>query len=319
MPTLDEILAEADTVDAEALQTVSGVFGGMYDRISPQIELILRRLGDDPAQSETNKAIEEIQALLQGQMDGFAGYIENTLPQLEADSVQLGLSHSLLILGLFGIEGETPADAIDVLGTMLAPNSPLYKRLKMYGAYHADSIAQALKDIITNSMTTGQGQSFIANIMRQAELIITNALADAIRLIRTSLLYAYREATRLNYAANGVTQWQWLAKLDDRVCMSCVVMHGTVHSIDEGLNDHHNGRCAMIPVVDGNLLVEENAGQSWFSKLGQTQQKAMMGKGRYEAWKAGNFELSEISTFYDDSVYGQMRRESSLKELMKGN
>jgi SPP1 gp7 family putative phage head morphogenesis protein len=319
MPTLDEILAEADTVDTEALQTVAGVFGGMYDRISPQIELILRRLGDDPTQSEINKAIEEIQALLQGQMDGFAGYIENTLPQLEADSMQLGLSHSLLILGLFGIEGETPADAIDVLGTMLAPNSPLYKRLKMYGAYHADSIAQALKDIITNSMTTGQGQSFIANIIRQAELIITNALADAIRLVRTSLLYAYREATRLNYAANGVTQWQWLAQLDDRVCMSCVVMHGTVHSIDEGLNDHHNGRCAMIPVVDGNLLVEENAGQSWFNKLGQTQQKAMMGKGRYEAWKAGNFELPEISTFYDDSVYGQMRRETSLKELMKGN
>jgi len=191
--------------------------------------------------------------------------------------------------------------------------------LQIYGAYHADSIAQALKDLITNTLSTGQGQSLIANIMRQAELIITNALADAIRLVRTSLLYSYREATRLNYSANGVTQWQWLAQLDDRVCMSCVVMHGTIHSIDETLNDHHNGRCAMIPIVDGELLVEENAGQTWFNGLGQTQQKAMMGKGRYEAWKAGNFELPAISTFYDDAVYGQMRREASLKDLVKGN
>lgn len=319
MPTLDDILAEADTVDAEALQTVAGVFGGMYDRISPQIELILRRLGDEPTQAEINKAIAEIQALLEAQLTGFSGYIENTLPQLEDTSKQLGLTHSLAILSLFGIEGQTPADAIDILGNMLAPNSPLYKRLKMYGAYHADSIAQALKDIITNTLTTGQGQSLIANLMRQAELIITNALADAIRLVRTSLLYAYREATRLNYSANGVSQWQWLAKLDDRVCMSCVVMHGTVHSIDESLNDHHNGRCAMIPIVDGILLIEENAGQTWFNGLGQAQQKAMMGKGRYEAWKAGNFELPQISTFYDDAVYGQMRRETSLKELVKGN
>lgn len=319
MPTLDEILAEADTVDTEALQTIAAAFGGMYDRISPQIELIIRRLGDEPTQAQINKAIADIQKLLEAQMTGFAGYIENSLPEFESNSIQMGLSQSLLILSLFGIEGETPADAVSILGTMLAPNSPLYKRLQMYGAYHADSISQALKDIITNTLSTGQGQSLIANLMRQAELIITNALADAIRLVRTSMLYAYREATRLNYSVNGVTQWQWFAQLDDRVCMSCVVMHGTIHSIDESLNDHHNGRCAMIPIVDGELLVEENAGQTWFNGLGQAQQKVMMGKGRYEAWKSGNFELPAISTFYNDAVYGQMRREASLKDLVKGN
>ena len=36
---------------------------------------------------------------------------------------------------------------------------------------------------------------------------------------------------------------------DDRVCCSCLALHGTEFPLDETLDDHPNGRCAMIPVT----------------------------------------------------------------------
>jgi hypothetical protein len=309
--------------DAEALQAVTDSFGNLYARIEPEIELIIRRLGDEPTTQQVTAAIEEIRALLEEELDDFAGYLNTTLPSYEQDAIQLGLTESLAILGLAyfyaGVDAEPQTAPADVLGQMLAVNSPLYNRLQMYGAYHAQQIADALLETIKGNLSELTGAQGIAKIMQASALASANALADAMRLTRTALLYSYREATRLNYVANSdtVSGWQWLAELDDRVCMSCVVMHGTIHGLDETLNDHHNGRCAMIPIV-GEPVLQPDAGIQWFESLSAEQQKARMGNGRYEAWKAGSFELPEISKVYNDDVYGEMRRETPLKELTKG-
>jgi SPP1 gp7 family putative phage head morphogenesis protein len=348
---LEDILAQE--IDADALQEIADAFAGMYARLSPDIELIIRRLGDNPTPAQIKRATDEIYNLLYEALDDFSGYMTNALPKHEDTAIALGLSQALLILALFGmgdaVDGRTRAirpaqtalqsfagsvafvlrpkrggaigggadgiSAADILGRMLAKGSPLYERLQMYGEYHAARISAALMDIIKTNIGRAEGQKLIALIMSQSELLIANALADAIRLTRTSILYAYREAARLQYIANGITQWQWFATLDDRVCMSCVAMHGTVHSVDESLQDHHNGRCAMLPIVDA-LPLEEN-GIDWFNGLSEDVQKKMLGPGRFEAWKAGKFELSAISTTYNDDVYGDMRREASLKELVK--
>jgi len=41
-----------------------------------------------------------------------------------------------------------------------------------------------------------------------------------------------------------------------------------------------------------------------------------VGKGKYQAWKDGKFTFSALTTTYEDSVYGTMWREASLKELV---
>ena len=72
----------------------------------------------------------------------------------------------------------------------------------------------------------------------------------------------------------------------------------------------------MIPIV-GEPIVQPDAGISWFMSLGEAQQKAMMGPGKYEAWKEGKFDLSDLTSVYNDEVYGEMRRETTLKELVQ--
>jgi hypothetical protein len=118
--------------------------------------------------------------------------------------------------------------------------------------------------------------------------------------------------------ANGdvVSGWYWIAELDADVCMSCVAMHGTLHSNDETLDDHHNGRCAMIPAVVEAPNPIEQGGQEWFDSLPEDQQRAMMGAGKHDAYSSGKFDFSALSSQGKDDVWGTTRTETPLKELV---
>jgi hypothetical protein len=155
----------------------------------------------------------------------------------------------------------------------------------------------------------------IASIIVDA---LGQALTDTLRTVRTANLWAYREANRATYIANQqyLAGWVWHANLnDDRTCMSCIAMHGTVHPLDEPLDDHHNGRCAPIPLVIGRENPVES-GVDWFENLSEAEQRSRMGAKFFEAWQDGKFKLADMPGQYDDDVYGQMRRSRTLQDLL---
>ena len=68
-------------------------------------------------------------------------------------------------------------------------------------------------------------------------------------------------------------------------------MHGTVHSVDEVLNDHHAGRCAAIPIVPlaARLGIPEpdlGDAEQWLRSQPESVQQMMLGKGVYEGYTA---------------------------------
>lgn len=142
-------------------------------------------------------------------------------------------------------------------------------------------------------------------------------LTDALRMARTLQLYAHREATLANYRQNKIIKgWIWSSALiPGRTCISCVNMHGTIHGLDEILNDHHNGLCAMLPYLGGRNPIKQN-GETWFNNLPKAQQQKMMGVTKWEAWQAGKFNLTDVTGTHVDPVYGEMRIERSLKDLL---
>jgi hypothetical protein len=92
-------------------------------------------------------------------------------------------------------------------------------------------------------------------------------------------------------------------------------MHGIIHGLDETLNDHHNGLCAMLPYLGGRNPVTQG-GETWFSNLDKATQIKMMGQSKWDAWTAGKFQFADITGTHDDPVYGSMRIERSLKDLL---
>ncbi len=76
----------------------------------------------------------------------------------------------------------------------------------------------------------------------------------------------------------------------------CLAMDGTFHTLDEHLDDHPNGRCAMVPVLKG----EEGAppvwetGSEWLDKQPEAVQRKVLGNAGYEAYKAGAVTLQDF-------------------------
>ena len=108
--------------------------------------------------------------------------------------------------------------------------------------------------------------------------------------------------------------------------MSCVAQHGKEFNYDETLNDHHNGRCVPVPKTisyrDLGLDLPDpvapfETGEQWFNHQPEAIQRQMMGVGKYEAWRDNKFDFADLSSKYDDAVYGELLRETTLKGLVR--
>jgi hypothetical protein len=98
--------------------------------------------------------------------------------------------------------------------------------------------------------------------------------------------------------------------------MACLMLDGEkFDSMDDELDDHPNGKCVIVPCVEGVADPKWQSGQAYFSSLSAEEQKARMGPGLYQAWKDGEFQLSDLAQKQHSDVWGDSPRVPSLKEL----
>lgn len=111
------------------------------------------------------------------------------------------------------------------------------------------------------------------------------------------------------------------------VVHNCIAMDGTKHPLTERLNDHQNGRCFPEPdtftyrelgidIDEPAPAVAENA-RAWFERQPEGVQRQMMGNAKYDAWKAGEFDLGKLTKNSQDSIWGEVRTETPLKDLIR--
>lgn len=316
---LEQITAAAERQDRAALRRLIAAYGAFYRRIEPRVLAIAEqalRENLTAAQVRRLSDFRDLERAAAAELRDFSGLLIGEIVAGSVAAAALGSRHAQALL--FAAIAGGPArdkrlralsvEALDVITEFVRVGSPLRQRIELLAPFHAQRVADALIDAIAKGWNPRKTASAIQDVFG-------NGLTDALRMTRTAQLYAYRESTRQTYDLNGVDGWQWYANLDGKTCMSCVAMHGTVHDNEERLNDHHNGRCVMIPIVDGQTFVS-GTGQAWFEQLPEAQQAEQMGRARWEAWQAGRFEFSKLSRERADDVYGQMRSEASLKELV---
>ncbi len=188
----------------------------------------------------------------------------------------------------------------------------MQEAIRMWAPYHAESL--------TNVALTGISLGY--NPRKTADLMMAYVdnmpLADAERMMRTVQNWSYRTATTESWRENPnvVSGWWWRSSLNERACIGCISMHGSVHTVDEVLNDHHRGVCVQVPIVAGRTLPGEDAGLAWFREQPEARQIGMMGRARWTAWRDDAFEWRQLSRTYRDAVYGEMRTETPLRDLV---
>jgi hypothetical protein len=182
-----------------------------------------------------------------------------------------------------------------------------------------EAAGERAADVLLVGVSQGMNPREIGRLLRNFVGNVPLAWADT--TARTAQLNAYRAASHESFRANAdlVGGWVWWASLSTRTCTACISQHGTKHTNDEQLNDHHRGRCCALPVVRGTTWAEEvQTGPEWFAQQSAADQRKIMGRGRFDAYQSGKFDWSKTSTLHNDPIYGPMLRETTLKDLGLG-
>lgn len=329
-PTVLELIARyrkaLEKQDAAAMQRIITAYRAMYDRITPLVQALADVIASGQyttSQVRRLSAYIRLQEALQRELGDFAAYLRTDLQPIALQAAQMGGADAMKILQFLVGDRELirvpfdriPIEAVYQMLSFLDPAGALYKRIELLAPYHAEAVTNAILDAIGMGVNPRQTARLI---MSAAEDAFGGGLVDALRTARTAQLWAYREATRANYAANGdiITGWVWYAELDDLTCEACIAEHGTEHAIDENLDGHYNCRCTMIPMVGGETPVEIQMGEDWFSDQDTETQKQIMGETKWQAWMDGKFEFSDMARQTENDVYGTMRTVTPLKDLI---
>lgn len=308
--------------DAETLGRLALAYSGIARSLQDKIDALLLTIERDaPTPGQLAKMSRFLSLLddTEAQLGKFANFAELEMNGAAraaiAQSVQDARRLVILAAGsdpmiVAGFNQLSP-NAIEALLGFMAPDSALYRRLQ----FLAPATASIVRDKLIEGVGLGYGPPKLAGLINDA---LGLGLTDALRMTRTVQLYAYREANRATFVANSdvVEGWYWYAELDTETCASCWAEHGSFHTNDETLDDHHNGRCAMIPAVIGRDNPVDQSGEDAFNRLSPEQQQEILGPGKYDAWQAGKFEFSALSSQHADEVYGSMRSEATLADLV---
>ena len=120
--------------------------------------------------------------------------------------------------------------------------------------------------------------------------------------------------------------------LDRIVKISTLAYSGHVYNLQttdgyyiaNGIVTHN---CAMVPVPvtyrelgldvdEPPSALGEPTGEAWLRAQPESTQKAILGPGKWQAWTEGKFDFAQLSKETPDAVWGTMRVEAPLKELV---
>lgn len=326
-----------------AFERMATLYGGIFRGVQNEIAVLAEEIaGVDFPDRETVIKLARLGRILdqiEAQVTRFGGTVTGEITLAQRLAIESAVSNSLELIeqslppglpqsAIDAIRGSfvvLPADAIEAAAGLLAEDSPLVAALENnYGPAVRRQVEQHFLDGVAQGMNPRR----IAILLnRNFTNALGNGLTWAMTTVRTAQIKSYQLANHAMYQANSdlVPTWVWHAQLDARTCMSCINQHGSEHPVTETLRDHHNGRCAPIPktitFADLGINVRERRtptvrGEAWFKAQSSATQIEMMGASKYRAWKDGAFKFEDLTRPYDDSVYGELLREASLKDML---
>ena len=327
-----KLKAQADGADSLVLERIANAYMSGAVRVDAQTTALIEQIEAmqksgtvTSAQIKQTAAYKNLIATVTRELDDYSAYMRTELSVAVTESAKRGMfaGNALLLAAVAASLGVEVKDvpkgtiltsndkSLDFLAKYLDPDGALFGKIYNLSGFYADEIASGILERV------GQGLNprVIANWISDE---YGYPLTDAMRQMRTSQLYSYREANAATQRENadvlqGVV---WCAELDDRTCDSCLSMHGQVFPVGSEANDHHNGRCAMLPWVNGAENPIEQTGEDWFKSQDEATQRNVMGDAKFEAWNDGKFEFSALSHEYENDVFGTMRGSTPLKDLI---
>ncbi len=316
--------------ERQAASELVRAYGGVWQRVQDEVDRLLSARDAATANGETvgpgwlfeMDRLQRLQQQVQVELRQFAQYADPLIAQTQGQAIAAALDYSEELVKTAAHTAKVqvnwarlPQGPLHEMIGFTADGSPLYELLNRAGPV----VGERVRDGLIQGLALGQNPREIAGQLRGA---FGGGLTQALTVCRTEFMRSYREATRLSYGENDdvVTGWVWNAACTPRTCAMCWAMHGTTHLLTEQLDDHPNGRCAMLPLVKGIPGMSAQAlpddGISQFEKLDADTQRSILGPALFNAYQAGEVKLPDIVGRSFSKDWGSMRRVKSLSEIV---
>lgn len=301
-------------------------YGDIWKRIKARLQELLTQMQEAQKAGEEVKPswlfemgrLESLKRQVEREIAELAQYADEAIRQQQEEAIRRA-QQEMEQLALAGL-GEPPPGVIvrweylprqalqDLVG-FLQDGSPLRTVLGELGPQAGAALERALVSGVAMGLNPRE-------IVRRARKELGKSLVRSLRIARTEVMRAYREAGLRSMRANSdlVRGWIWHSAANERTCPACWAMHGTVHTLDERLGDHPNGRCAMVPITktwselgyEGvpEERLEVDSGENIFASLPEAQQLAIIGRRALEAYKSGAIRLKDFVGWRHDPRWG---------------
>lgn len=299
-------------------------YGAIWRRLREEINALalevqaMREAGEEVSRGRLAKLdrLQRLREQLKREMAEYVRYVDADLQRRIREMVRLGEqdAYQLMLSGMpeaarLAVEfHRLPDEAIQAMVGTLQEGSPLRALLVEAVGEAADAFGETL----LHGLAMGWNPTKLARRLRKE---FGMGLTRALRIARTEQLRAYHLGTLHQYQESGVVKgWRRLAAKNERTCLACLMLDGKVYALDEPMDDHPNGRCTMVPILE-HIEVTWQSGRDWFLAQPEDVQRRMMGEGLFAAWKAGKVNLEDLPKLVTNEKWGNHWTVKSLKEL----
>lgn len=169
-------------------------------------------------------------------------------------------------------------------------------------------------DALISGVAQGQSADQISRLMAEGTGL---GLDRSLLIARTEINRAYRAGATEQYRESGVTIGFMRLVARDEACLACIALDGEKFETADEMDDHPNGRCTVVPIINGEPPPTWERAQDWFAAQPESRQLEIMGPTRLEMYKAGMPIESFAGKAHSDE-WGDSPRIIPLKELEAG-
>lgn len=314
--------------EQQQMQAMAQQWRRVEAALQDQVELFARRVAADQLTSGQLQSrrfqLDRYQSLLgqvRRELDKYANYAETLITDRQRSLAGAAITQAgqaiRAVATAAGVRiafDVLPIAAVENMVGLAGNGSPLRNLLvESYGTGADGMLGQLIR-----ATALGQNPQVTARAMVRQGL--SQSLNRMMTTARTEQMRVYRESSRMAYQASGVVSaYRRLATRDSRTCAGCLMSDGEAYALDEPMAEHAQGRCTLLPAVDGLPPVQWEAGPDWFRRQAPATQRSILGTGRFAAWQEGRFDLDALVTVRRNATWGDSVQSTPLRDLINAN
>ena len=295
---------------------------GVEQALQAQIEALALELAQNPATATMGQLARSrrYQALMEQTRDElrkYSDYMDSSVTAGQRNMISTAIQHSATTVNAVATEAQITVpfnrlsvSAVENMAGLAGDGSPLRAVLNDAARAGPDAMAQEL----VNGIALGRNPIAVAR--RAIRIGLGQSFTRMQTIARTEQLRTYRQTTLQSYgASNIISGYTRISARDSRVCAGCLMADGRFYPVDYGFDQHPNCRCSLIPRLRNVQPVQYQDGQSWFRQQPESTQRAILGRGRFEAWRDGRASLDDMVTRIDNPTWGGSLHPTRVRDL----